>query len=63
MQCRVAYEYSLKDAPDDFVARVPSQLVNDIPANIARALLPEYMCDLLQQRSPQIARIRHLRIL
>jgi hypothetical protein len=63
MQCRVAYEYSLNDAPEDFVTRVPSQVVDDVPANIPRALLPEYIVELLRQRSPQIARIRHLRIL
>jgi hypothetical protein len=63
MQYRVAYEHSLKDRPDDFIVLVPSQLVDDIPANIPRALLPEFITDLILKRSPQIAKIRHLRIL
>lgn len=63
MQCRVAYEYSLKEAPDNFVAHVPSQFIDHIPANIPRALLPEYVANVLRQRSPRIARIRNLRIL
>jgi hypothetical protein len=56
MQYRIAYEHCLQDAPDDFVVRVPSQLVDDIPANIAHALLPEYIADLLQRR-PLVDRI------
>ncbi|MCS6500729.1 hypothetical protein NYD60_11955 [Burkholderia thailandensis] len=63
MQYRVAYEHSLRDAPDDFIVHVPSQLVDDIPANIPRALLPEYITDIIRKRSPQIAKIRNLRIL
>jgi len=41
---------------------VPSQIVDDIPANIPRALLPEYIAGLLRQRSSEIARIRNLRV-
>ena len=63
MQCRVAYEHSLKDHPDDFIVLVPSQLIDDIPANIPRALLPEYISDLILKRSPTIAKIRNLRLL
>lgn len=63
MQYRVAYEHSLRSAPDDFIVHVPSQLVDDVPANIPRALLPEYITDMILKRSSQIAKIRNLRIL
>ncbi|PZR48484.1 hypothetical protein [Paraburkholderia fungorum] len=63
MQYRVAYEHSLQDAPDDFIVSVPSQLVDNIPPNIPRALLPEYISDIIRNRSSQIAKIRNLRIL
>jgi len=63
MQYRVAYEHSLRSAPDDFIVHVPSQLVDDIPANIPRALLPEYITEIILKRSSQIAKIRNLRIL
>lgn len=63
MEYRVSYEHSLASAPDDYIVHVPSQLVDDVPANIPRALLPEYIADLIRQRSPQIGKIRSLRIL
>ncbi|TAM04928.1 MAG: hypothetical protein EPN70_10215 [Paraburkholderia sp.] len=63
MEYRVSYEHSLASAPDDYIVNVPSQLVDGIPANIPRALLPEYITDLIRQRSPQIGKIRALRIL
>jgi len=63
MQYRVAYEHSLRSAPDDFIVHVPSQLVDDIPANIPRALLPDYITDVILKRSSQIAKIRNLRVL
>jgi hypothetical protein len=63
MEYRVSYEHSLAGEPDDFIAQVPSQLVTDVPANIPRALLPEFIADLIRQRSPGIGRIRNLRIL
>lgn len=63
MDYRVSYEHSLKNAPDEFIVRVPSQLVEDIPANVPRALLPEYITDLILKRSPRIGKIRYLRIL
>ncbi|MBU6486669.1 MAG: hypothetical protein KGQ57_02460 [Burkholderiales bacterium] len=63
MEYRVSYEHSLASAPDDYIVNVPSQLVDDVPANIPRALLPEYIADLIRQRSPQIGKIRSLRIL
>ncbi|WP_186146230.1 hypothetical protein [Burkholderia gladioli] len=63
MEYRVSYEHSLASAPDDYIVNVPSQLVDGIPANIPSALLPEYITDLIRQRSPQIGKIRALRIL
>ncbi|MFL9922325.1 hypothetical protein PQR75_45150 [Paraburkholderia fungorum] len=63
MDYRVSYEHSLKNAPDEFIVQVPSQLVEDIPANVPRALLPEYITDLILKRSPRIGKIRYLRIL
>ena len=63
MDYHVSYEHSLKSAPDDFIVHVPSQLVDDVPANVLRALLPEYITELILERSPQIEKIRHLRIL
>lgn len=63
MDYRVTYEHSLASAPDNFIVLVPSQLVSDVPENIPRALLPEFLTDLIRQRSPQIGRIRNLRIL
>lgn len=63
MDYRVSYEHSLKECPEDFIVRVPSQLVDGVPANIPHALLPEYITELILSRSPQIAKIRRLRIL
>ncbi|KPD19635.1 hypothetical protein [Paraburkholderia nemoris] len=63
MDYQVSYEHSLASAPNDFIVQVPSQLVTDVPATIPRALLPEFLADLIRQRSPQIGRIRNLRIL
>ena len=63
MDYRVSYEHSLASAPDDFIAKVPSQVVEGVPANIPRALLPEYITDLILKRSVRIGKIRHLRII
>ncbi|MBK5051682.1 hypothetical protein KNO81_38860 [Paraburkholderia sediminicola] len=63
MDYRVSYEHSLASAPDDFIVQVPAQTVSDVPANIPRALLPEYIAGLICERSPRIGRIRNLRIL
>jgi len=63
MDYRVSYEHSLQNKPDEFIVHVPSQLVENIPANLPRALLPEYTTNLILKRSPQIGKIRHLRIL
>ncbi|REG50905.1 hypothetical protein B0G80_7376 [Paraburkholderia sp. BL6669N2] len=63
MDYRVSYEHSLKNAPDEFIVRVPSQLVEDIPSNVPRALLPEFIADLILKRSAQIGKIRYVRIL
>jgi hypothetical protein len=37
--------------------------VSNVPANLPRALLPEYIADLIIERSPTIGKIRNLRIL
>ncbi|CAE6935148.1 hypothetical protein [Paraburkholderia domus] len=63
MDYRVSYEHSLRNAPDDFIVHVPSQLVDGVPASVPRALLPEYITDLILKRSPQIGKIRQLRLL
>jgi hypothetical protein len=63
MDYRVSYEPSLASAPEDFIAKVPSQLVEGVPANIPRALLPEFISDLILKRSVRIGRIRKLRLL
>ncbi|MBK5152403.1 hypothetical protein IQ285_32410 [Burkholderia sp. R-69608] len=34
MQYRAAYGHSHQDAQDDFIVRVPSQFVDDVPATI-----------------------------
>lgn len=63
MDYRVSYEHSLKNDPDEYIVHVPSQLVEGVPANVPRALLPEYITELILKRSPQMGKIRHLRIL
>jgi hypothetical protein len=63
MDYRVSYERSLQNRPDEFIVHVPSQLVEDVPPNVPRALLPEYITELILKRSPQIGRIRYLRVL
>jgi hypothetical protein len=63
MDYRVNYEHSLASAPEDFIAKVPSQLVEGVPANIPRALLPEFISDLILKRSVRIGKIRNLRLL
>ena len=63
MDYLVSYEHSLASAPDDYIAKVPSQVVEGVPANIPRALLLEYITDLILKRSVRIGKIRHLRII
>ncbi|WP_454805997.1 hypothetical protein [Paraburkholderia fungorum] len=63
MEYHVTYEYSLGDAPDNYIVTVPSQLVRDVPSNIAPVLLPEFIRNVILQRSPQMANIRRLRVL
>ncbi|MCX4165122.1 hypothetical protein NID80_26860 [Paraburkholderia megapolitana] len=63
MDYRISYEHSFADRPDQFISQVPSQVVIDVPATIPRAMLPEYLTGLIRQRSPNIGRIRNLRIL
>ncbi|MEX3955965.1 hypothetical protein B0G57_12358 [Trinickia symbiotica] len=63
MDYRVSYEHSLKSKPDEFIVHVPTQLVEGVPDNVPRALLVEYITDMILKRSPQIGKIRQLRIL
>ncbi|TDG02615.1 hypothetical protein E1N52_38915 [Paraburkholderia guartelaensis] len=63
MDIRVSYEHSLASAPDEFIANVASQVVTNIPANMPRVLLPEFIANLIVKRSPAIGKIRNLRIL
>jgi hypothetical protein len=63
MDYRVNYEHSLASAIDDYIAKVPSQVVEGVPANIPRALLPEFITDFILKRSTRIGKIRHLRII
>ncbi|WP_321885386.1 hypothetical protein [Burkholderia cenocepacia] len=62
MEYHVTYEYSLSDAPDDYIVTVPSQLVQEVPNNIPPVLLPEFIKNQILQRSPRIANIRRLQI-
>lgn len=63
MEYRVSYEHSLASAPNDFTSIVPEQAVSDVPANVPRALLPEFITNLLLERSTRIGKIRNLRVL
>ncbi|TCK94682.1 hypothetical protein [Paraburkholderia sp. BL9I2N2] len=63
MDYQVSYEHSLRTDPDAFIVRVPSQRVEGIPASLPRDLLPDYITELILQRSPAIGKIRNLRIL
>jgi hypothetical protein len=63
MDYQVSYEHSLAASPDEFIVHVPSQLVRDVPDNVPRALLPEYIAKLIAERSPSIGKIRNLRLL
>jgi len=63
MDYRVSYEHSLATAPGEFIVHVPSQVIMDVPATVPRALLPEFITNLILQRSPGIGRIRNLRLL
>ncbi|MFT0170481.1 hypothetical protein ACLKMY_15900 [Paraburkholderia mimosarum] len=63
MEIRVSYEHSLASAPEEFIVLVPSQVIADVPANLPRALLPEYLVNLIVERSPSIGKIRNLKIL
>ncbi|MBA9947208.1 hypothetical protein D7207_27435 [Burkholderia cepacia] len=63
MEYHVTYEYSLCNAPDDYIGTVPSQLVQEVPSNIPPVLLPEFIKSRILERSPQIGNIRRLQIL
>jgi hypothetical protein len=58
MDCRVSYEHSPASAPEDFIVKVPSQLVEGVPTNIPRARRPEFISDLIRKRSVHIGKIR-----
>lgn len=58
---RAGEDHSLKSDPDAFFVQVPSQLVDGIPGNIPRALLPEYITELILSRSPGIGKVKNLR--
>jgi hypothetical protein len=57
------YEHGLADGADGYIAKVPSQVVEDAPADIPRSELPEYITDLIRKRSTCNGRIRRLRII
>ncbi|MDH6147253.1 MULTISPECIES: hypothetical protein [Paraburkholderia] len=63
MEMRVSYEHSLASSPNEFIVQVPSQLVSDVPTSVSRALLAEYVANLIIERSPTIGKIRNLRVL
>ncbi len=63
MDYRVSYEYSLATQPNEFIGKIPSQVVEGVPANIPRALLPEFIADLILKRSASMGKIRLLRVL
>ena len=63
MEYRVSYEHSLASAPNDFISIIPGQTVCDVPANVPRALLSEFIRNLILDRSPGIGKIRNLRVL
>ena len=62
MRYFVSYEHSLKSAPDDFIVRVPSQLISDVPATVPPVLLTEFLANMIRSRSPLIGKIRNLHI-
>ena len=53
----------MASALDDYIAKVLSQVAEDVPANTSRALLPADITDPILKRSARIGKIRHLRIL
>ncbi|MGF6301322.1 hypothetical protein OKW42_004675 [Paraburkholderia sp. WC7.3d] len=54
MDYRIIYEHSLVSAPNDFIVHVPSQMICDVPVTVPRALLPEFVANLIRERSPSI---------
>ena len=62
MNYRVSYKHNLESAPYDYIARVPSRAVEEVPANLPAALLPEYVTDFILKHSTRIGKLRHLRI-
>lgn len=53
---RVSYEHYVASASDGCIAQVPSQVIDDVPANIPRALLPEYITDLILKRFARVGK-------
>ena len=56
MEVRISDGHSLARAPEEFIVHVPTQIVANVPANIPRALLAEYIARLIIERSPSLAR-------
>jgi hypothetical protein len=63
MDYHVSYEHSLASSPEDYIVTVWSQLVEGVPANIPRELLPAFISDLILKRSARIGKIRNLQVL
>lgn len=63
MDYQVSYEHSPSNDPETFIAQVPSQRVEGVPANLPRDPGPDYITELILQRSPGIGRIHNLRII
>ena len=63
MEIRVNYEHSLASAPKEFIVHVPSRVITYVPVNVPGALLPEFITNLVAERSSSIGKIRNLKIL
>ncbi|WP_321930754.1 hypothetical protein [Paraburkholderia guartelaensis] len=63
MEIRVNYEHSLASAPKEFIVHVPSRDFTDVPVNVPRALLPEFITNLIAERSSSTGKIRNLKFL
>jgi hypothetical protein len=63
MNYRVTYEHSLQNAPDEFIVQVPVQVVSDVPENVRREELADFITKLILERSPGMGKIRNMRVL
>lgn len=63
MNYRVSYEHSLATAPDEFIVKVPVQVVSDVPEGIQREELADVIAKLILERSPRMGKIRNMRVL